>query len=71
MPNDRVKGQMYVGRRGLLGRKQWFGRIVSARNGKVLLRTAEGYNNRDECEDALDICVPDIAVEYLDTPDAV
>jgi hypothetical protein len=42
---DRV--QIYQGRRGLLGRKQYRARVVSP-NGKVLFVSAEGYSNLDE-----------------------
>jgi hypothetical protein len=38
------KVQIYHGRRGLLSRKQYRARVV-APNGRVLVVTAEGYNN--------------------------
>jgi hypothetical protein len=67
MPATNVKGQVYVGRRGLFSRTQYFGRILSTRNGKTLMVTSEGYNNRNDCADALDICSPDIPIEHLDS----
>ncbi len=38
------KLQIYEGKRGVLRRKQWRGRVV-APNGKVLFASSEGYNN--------------------------
>lgn len=45
MKADRV--EIYQGKRGLLGRKQYRARVV-APNGKVLFVSAEGYNNLSE-----------------------
>lgn len=36
-------------RRRLLTRAQWYWRTRDSRNGKILGRSAEGYNNRGDC----------------------
>jgi uncharacterized protein YegP (UPF0339 family) len=41
------KVQIYQAKRGLLRRKQYRARVI-APNGKVLLVTAEGYNNLND-----------------------
>lgn len=41
------KVQIYRGKRGLLSRTQYRARVV-APNGKVLMTSAEGYNNLDD-----------------------
>lgn len=58
-----IVGQLYEGRRGLLLRKQWFGRIIDTSNGENLLRTSEGYNNKAACRHALEKGSPGIRIE--------
>lgn len=41
-------------RKPLIGRRQYYARIVSARNGKTLWRTSEGYNNRSDRDAAIE-----------------
>lgn len=60
-----VKAQVYPSKRGLLRRKQWRARIVSKANGKRILVTPEGYNNRAECEAAVLSVAPAIEIERL------
>ncbi|MBB5747421.1 YegP family protein [Brevundimonas variabilis] len=46
--------QIYEGRRGLSLRKQWRWRIV-AKNGRVIANGGEGYTNRADLLNALDL----------------
>jgi len=55
-----VKGVIYQSRRGLLLRNQWRGRTFDDANGKVLLVTAESYNNAGDCEAAMRKSCPGI-----------
>ena len=46
-------------RKPLVGRRQYAARIVASRNGEIIWRTSESYNNRGD---------RDWAVSMLDTP---
>lgn len=59
MPINRVV-EIYVGRRGLKGRKQWFARVKSTKNGKQLWKSSEGYNNLRDLQDEASFTFPEV-----------
>jgi hypothetical protein len=63
--------EIYAGRKGLLGRKQWRARVMSANGFDVLFVSAEGYNNRGELIDLCQQLFPSLTIHYLDAPSAV
>lgn len=49
-----MRFEAYRGRKGLLLRTQWRWRLI-ARNGRVIATSGEGYNNRSDCLNAIDL----------------
>jgi hypothetical protein len=64
-PASPIFGELYQGGRGLLRRSQWYGRTIARTNGRQLMKTSEGYNNRSECEATLRLHLPADADVYL------
>jgi hypothetical protein len=63
--------RIYAGKRGLLKRKQWFARTVNDRNRLEGFRSSEGYNNRGDLVEQVNIHFPGVAIVYDDPHSAV
>lgn len=63
--------EIYAGRKGLLGRKQWYARLVGGDQREPLFRSTEGYNNRKYLQGICAECFPGVPIDFMDPPSAV
>jgi hypothetical protein len=65
MPKFPFRVEVYPARRGVLLRRQWRARVVSAFNGEKLFASSESYNNRAELVELCEDLFPGVPVEQV------